>query len=96
MYRQGYDVEAIRRFGRWSSDAVHAYPWETHDKQKGLAQLMVAEQGPLTVTTQLRRRQAAPGSTALLSRGVQLPLVWLGCAPRDNYGLVVSGAQWGA
>ena len=51
MYRQGYDVEAIRRFGRWSSDAVHAYLWETHDKQKGLAQRMVAEQGPLTVTS---------------------------------------------
>ncbi len=47
----GYDVEAIRRFGRWSSDAVHAYLWETHDKQKGLAQRMVAEQGPLTVTS---------------------------------------------
>ena len=51
MYRQGYDVEAIRRFGSWSSDAVHAYLWETHDKQKGLAQRMVAEQGPLTVTS---------------------------------------------
>ena len=71
MYRQGFDVEAIRRFGRWASDAVHSYLWETHDKQKGLAEKMMADQGPLTITsaggpaaTKTTNAGAAPGQAA--------------------------------
>ncbi len=44
MHRQGYDVEAIRRFGRRSSDAAHKYLWETYARQNGIGQNTVADQ----------------------------------------------------
>lgn len=47
LYKAGVDVETIKRIGRWSSSAVHAYLWDTHERQKGMAAKMVQEDGML-------------------------------------------------
>ena len=42
LYRAGHDIETIKRFGRWTSSAVHSYLWETNERQRGLAENMVS------------------------------------------------------
>ena len=48
FYKAGYDIECIKRLGRWASNAVHNYLWETHERQRGLSARMVEETGALT------------------------------------------------
>ena len=60
MYARGYTIEEIKRFGRWSSGAVHAYLWETHERQHDLSRAMTETQGTLTITG---RTRAPPVST---------------------------------
>ena len=39
-YRLTGDLQVVRRFGRWGSDAFHAYLWESHEQMKGVAARM--------------------------------------------------------
>ncbi len=48
LYRAGHDIETIKRFGRWTSSAVHSYLWESNERQLGLAERMVAQTGSMT------------------------------------------------
>ena len=47
LYKAGVDVETIKRIGRWSSSAVHSYLWDTHERQRGMAERMVQPDGML-------------------------------------------------
>ena len=49
MYRAVPDLERLKRFGRWKSNAFHAYLWKAHEAQKGLAEAMSAQGCQLTV-----------------------------------------------
>ena len=41
MYQAGYDIEVIKRHGRWTSNVVHVYLWEGTG-HSGLAAKMAA------------------------------------------------------
>ena len=41
MYQAGYDIEIIKRHGRWTSNVVHVYLWEGSG-HSGLAAKMAA------------------------------------------------------
>jgi len=41
------DIETIKRIGRWSSSAVHACLWDTHERQNGMAAKMLQPDGML-------------------------------------------------
>ena len=49
MYHVVPDLEKLKRFGRWRSSAFHAYLWEAHEPQKGLAEAMSAQDYQLTL-----------------------------------------------
>ena len=40
LYHVTGDLQVVRRFGRWGSDAFHAYLWESHEQMKGVAARM--------------------------------------------------------
>ena len=61
LYKAGFDVECIKRMGRWASNAVHNYLWETHEKQRGLAARMVEETGTLTSVQAFGREDQRDG-----------------------------------
>ena len=76
MYANGYDVEEIKRFGRWTSNAVHSYLWETRERQKGMAAAMTR---PKTLTksahmppggSQPRRRRAGSEPAVQVAAGI--------------------------
>ena len=48
MYHTGADLQKVRRFGRWESDAFHGYLWESHEQTKDLARSMAADASELT------------------------------------------------
>ena len=48
MYHLGGDLQAVRRFGRWESDSLHGYLWESHEQTKGLSAGMAADRSKLT------------------------------------------------
>ena len=52
LYHTTQDIERVKRFGRWKSNAVHAYLWEAHEHQKGLAAAMAGD------TARLIKREA--------------------------------------
>ena len=43
LYHATNDIEVVRRFGRWASDSVHAYLWDSVDQTKGMANKMAAD-----------------------------------------------------
>ena len=47
LYHVTGDLQVVRRFGRWSSDAFHSYLWESHEQMKGLAELMEGDHSEL-------------------------------------------------
>ena len=48
MYHTVQDLEKVKRFGRWSSDAFHGYLWESHEQMVGVAAAMAADNTELT------------------------------------------------
>ena len=48
MYHTVQDLEKVKRFGRWSSDAFHGYLWESHEQMVGIAAAMAADNTELT------------------------------------------------
>ena len=58
------DLERLKRFGRWKSNAFHAYLWEAHEPQKGLAEAMSARDYQLTAGSaapRYRERESSLG-----------------------------------
>ena len=49
LYHTVQDLERVKRFGRWKSDAFHGYLWESHEPQRGLSRGMVLDESSLTV-----------------------------------------------
>jgi len=49
LYHTVQDLEKVKRFGRWKSDAFHGYLWESHEPQRGLAKSMALDESSLTV-----------------------------------------------
>ena len=49
LYHTVQDLERVKRFGRWKSDAFHGYLWESHEPQRGLSKGMVLDESSLTV-----------------------------------------------
>ena len=47
MYQTTKDLDIVKRFGRWNSDAFHGYLWESHERQKDLAKGMAKADGQL-------------------------------------------------
>ena len=47
LYQGTKDLEQVKRFGRWTSDAFHGYLWESHERQEGLAARMAKADGQL-------------------------------------------------
>ena len=43
LYHTTSDLNFVRRFGRWASDAFHGYLWEAHEKSCGVSSSMVQE-----------------------------------------------------
>ena len=43
MYHAVGDLQAVRRFGRWTSDAFHLYLWEGSEQQKGVGERMAKD-----------------------------------------------------
>ena len=56
MYHAVPDLEKLKRFGRWKSSAFHAYLWEAHEPQKGLAEAMSAQDYQLTLGSANKRK----------------------------------------
>jgi hypothetical protein len=48
LYHTTQDLEIVKRFGRWASNAFHGYLWEAHEKQAGLATGMARDFSELT------------------------------------------------
>ena len=49
MYHSTGDLEVVKRYGRWASDAFHGYIWESSEGQQGLARGMATTEHELTV-----------------------------------------------
>jgi hypothetical protein len=49
LYHTVQDLEFVKRFGRWKSDAFHGYLWESHEPQRGIAEGMIKDESSLTV-----------------------------------------------
>ena len=47
LYHVRPDTELIKRFGRWSSTAFHAYLWEGNETAKGIATAMALDRTTL-------------------------------------------------
>jgi len=47
LYQGTKDLEQVKRFGRWTSDAFHGYLWENHERQRGLSARMARADGQL-------------------------------------------------
>ena len=62
MYHVTQDLQQVRRYGRWASDAFHGYLWESHEQVKGLAAKMADDFGELTKPQKPRRREASPAA----------------------------------
>ena len=66
MYHVVGDLQQVRRFGRWASDAFHVYLWESHEPMKPIAAKMARDNTELVKTkeaskrarTELTRREA--------------------------------------
>ena len=48
MYHVVGDLQQVRRFGRWASDAFHGYLWESHELVENLAHRMARDMSELT------------------------------------------------
>ena len=49
LYHTVNNLDVVKRFGRWSSDAFHGYLWEAHEPQRHLAKAMAKSENELTV-----------------------------------------------
>ena len=49
LYHTVQDLEFVKRFGRWKSDAFHGYLWESHEPQRGISEGMVKDESSLTI-----------------------------------------------
>lgn len=47
LYQSTKDLEQVKRYGRWTSDAFHDYLWENHERQRGLSTKMARADGQL-------------------------------------------------
>ena len=50
LYHATNDIEVVKRFGRWSSGAVHGYLWESADQYKGVSEKMAKDKAALHYT----------------------------------------------
>ena len=50
LYHATNDIEMVKRFGRWSSGAVHSYLWESATQYEGVAAAMAADRAVLHYT----------------------------------------------
>jgi hypothetical protein len=48
LYHATQDLELVKRYGRWLSDAFHGYLWESHEKQTGFSTGMATDFSELT------------------------------------------------
>jgi hypothetical protein len=55
LYHIYHDVEIIKRYGRWSSNAFHAYLWEGAETSKGVAASMAADTTTLLIDSSQAR-----------------------------------------
>ena len=49
LYHIYHDVEIIKRYGRWTSNAFHAYLWEANETAKGVAAKMAGDKTTIHV-----------------------------------------------
>ena len=56
MYHSVPDLQAVRRFGRWASDAFHVYLWESHEQMQGIAKNMALDKSELAAPKEAWRR----------------------------------------
>ncbi len=47
MYHVTNDLQFVRGFGRWASDAFHGYLWESHDQFKDISKKMAEDKSEL-------------------------------------------------
>ena len=47
MYQATKDLDSVKRYGGWNSDAFHGYLWESHERQRDLAKGMTIADGQL-------------------------------------------------
>ena len=50
LYHATNDIELVKRFGRWSSGAVHGYLWESADQYRGVATKMANDTAAMHYT----------------------------------------------
>ena len=62
MYHSVPDLQAVRRFGRWASDAFHVYLWESHEQMQGISRRMALDVSELAAPKEAWRRQTAQQS----------------------------------
>eukprot|EP00913_Durusdinium_trenchii_P026135 g24517.t1 len=60
MYQTTKDLDVVKRFGRWNSDAFHGYLWESHERQRDLAKGMAGADGQLLAPRKNKGYEAAP------------------------------------
>ena len=56
MYHSVPDLQAVRRFGRWASDAFHVYLWESHEQMQGISRRMALDVSELATPKEAWRR----------------------------------------
>ena len=56
MYHSVSDLQAVRRFGRWASDAFHVYLWESHEQMQGISRRMALDVSELATPKEAWRR----------------------------------------
>ena len=50
LYHATGDIEVVKRLGRWSSGAFHAYLWESADQARGVAAKMATDEAAVHYT----------------------------------------------
>ena len=80
LFNAGIEFPRIMRFGRWHSDAVHAYLWEQRELQRDLAARMVAGARPPAPLADQAGHPALPSQTCVTSS--EAPMCLRGGPPR--------------
>ena len=80
MYQTTKDLDVVKRYGRWNSDAFHGYLWESHERQKGLAEGMANADGQLLAPRKSKGLSGSkdPKGRTPLDKGVMVE------APREQ------------
>ena len=84
MYHSVPDIQAVRRFGRWASDAFHVYLWESHEQMKGISKSMALDNSELATPKEAWRRH--PGQRGIQALSVAAATQLAGCTWAPNEG----------